>query len=73
MNFRLYCVVLLKKIIYEDMSIALATKKVREKGFTEQDQARLISLIYGVLRHYYSLDYRVNIYLKKKLDQKIRI
>ena len=57
----------MKKIIYEDMSIALATKKVREKGFTEQDQSRLISLIYGVLRHYYSLDYRVNIYLKKKI------
>ena len=65
MNFRLYCVVLLKKIIYENMSITLATKKVRGKGFTEQDQSRLISLIYGVLRHYYSLDYRVNIYLKK--------
>ena len=48
------------------MSITLATKKVRGKGFTEQDQSRLISLIYGVLRHYYSLDYRVNIYLKKK-------
>ena len=49
------------------MSITLATKKVRGKGFTEQDQSRLISLIYGVLRHYYSLDYRVNIYLKKKI------
>ena len=70
MNFRLYCVVLLKKIIYEDMSIALATKKVREKGFTEQDQARLISLIYGVLRHYYSLDHRVNMYLKTKIRSK---
>ena len=70
MNFRLYCVVLLKKIIYEDMSITLATKKVREKGFTEQDQSRLISLIYGVLRHYYSLDYRVNMYLKTKIRSK---
>ena len=66
MNFRLYCVVLLKKIIYENMSIALATKKVREKGFTEKDQSRLISLIYGVLRNYYSLNHRINLYLKKK-------
>ena len=32
MNFRLYCVVLLKKIIYENMSITLATKKIRDKG-----------------------------------------
>ncbi len=70
MNLRLYCVVLLKKIIYEDMSIALATKKIRRKGFIKQDQSKLISLIYGVLRHYYSLDHRVNLYLKKRMRSK---
>jgi len=52
------------------MSIALATRKVREKGFTAQDQSRLISLIYGVLRHYYSLDHKINLYLKKKFRSK---
>ena len=55
------------------MSITLATKKVKGKGFTEQDQSRLISLIYGVLRHYYSLDYRVSIYLKKKIRSKDKV
>ena len=44
MNLRLYSVVLLKKIIYEDMSIALATKKIREIGFIKHDQSILISI-----------------------------
>ncbi len=70
MNFRLYCIVLLEKIIYDDMSIALATKQIRDKGFTKQEQSRLISLIYGVLRHYYSLDHRINLYLTKRMRTK---
>ncbi len=70
MNLRSYCTVILTRIIYGELSITQATKQLKSKQFSQQEQSKILFLIYGVIRRYYSLSFTINLYLTKKIRAK---